>query len=171
MTGGNYERELKKIFEGDKEKINQLCKTLPEEVVPAYKQMIDCPFLVVRGAGSLGIDLIVMRNVHYFAFEVKSSKNKTIYLSGDNRLSEQADKMKELSEELNIRMYYPQRLKTKKHIEKWKMFRVKTKVSNIVGTNIPAVPCTVHGNRKLEFDEGLPLSDFLNAVVRKQRSF
>lgn len=169
MSGSDYERELKKILMGDEEEIDSVCRTLSDSVETSYKKMVGNPFLVVRGAGSLGIDLIVMGYGFYFALEVKSSGDEVIHFSDDERLGEQADELVELSREREVPVFYPQRLKTQKHRERWVIHRVDTDISDVEGVEIPVIGRTVHGNRKLEFEGGLPLSRFIDGIVQRLR--
>ena len=55
--GDTYERELKALLAGDKRAVERMVKTCNAMETAAYNTMLLEPFLVIRAAGSLGVDL------------------------------------------------------------------------------------------------------------------
>ena len=78
MPGNIYERELRRIFSGDMDFIIKFTKSFLERERMSYASIVENPFVVVRAAGSLGVDLIALRHDFSFPIEVKSSKFKTL---------------------------------------------------------------------------------------------
>lgn len=154
MNGSAYERELRDILEG---RIEQHSKSLPKDKLKIYSLLRQKPFLVVRGAGSLGIDLIAMRGSVYLPIEVKTSKSKTIYFSDDERLTEQLEEYKRISNKCDLPILYARRMNGVRG-EKWEFFRLDTDASRIRCWTIPDIPTTKQGSHKLTWGQGLPLS-------------
>ena len=157
MTGSNYERELRDILRGEHE---EHTKSLTVEKKRIYDILKDKPFLIVRGAGSLGYDLIAMRGNVYLPIEVKTSKAKTIYFSDDERLTEQIEEYIRLSELCDIPSVYARRMNGIRG-ERWELFRINSETANNLLWLIPPIPTTAKGSRKLPWGSGLPLSEFI----------
>lgn len=158
-----YERELRDIFEGNYE---EYTKSLSDAKLGFYRILKDKPFGVIRGAGSFGIDLVAMRGSLYLPIEVKSSKHETIHFSNDKRLSEQVDMLIDTSEQCDIPVIYAQRLKSIRG-ERWSIFRLDTPATEELFSELPVVPKTLKGNRKLVWDEGMSLTSFLCYLFTK----
>ncbi len=169
MAQGKYERELKGVLSGDEEVIKDLTKTCTETEQNAYEKAKDIPFLVVRGAGSLGVDLVAVRGDVSFLIEVKSSKEDVLYLSDQKRLTEQAQEMKQICLETKLLPMYAYRLKGCRG-DKWKLFTMDidglSKKYRILNRKLPNLKTTVHNNYKIPWEEGMPLSKFLNYLER-----
>lgn len=71
--GDVYERELKYLLSGDEKTINKMVKTCSDGERRAYMSVMEEPFVVVRAAGSLGMDLVALRWDFSFPIEVKST--------------------------------------------------------------------------------------------------
>lgn len=160
MSGSNYERELKDILSGDPE---DHIKSLSDEKKEIYREMKDDPFSVVRGAGSLGIDLIAMRDIFYLPIEVKSSKDKTLYFSDDQRLREQVESFIEESKRTKIPVAFARRMNGIRG-ERWELYRIRSPSSELKLWFLPTIPKTKKGSRKLPFGNGVPLSSFINLI-------
>ena len=91
--GDTYERELKALLAGDKRAVERMVKTCNAMETAAYNTMLLEPFLVIRAAGSLGVDLVALRWDFSFPIEVKSSSDPVMHFSKSQRLVEQADTM------------------------------------------------------------------------------
>lgn len=169
MAQGKYERELKSILSGDEETIEDSTKTCTEEEREKYLTVKDIPFLVVRGAGSLGVDLVAVRGDVSFLIEVKSSKDDVLYLSDQKRLSEQAERIIEICTDTKLLPIYAYRLKGCRG-DKWRLFTLEieglSKKYRIVNRKLPNVKKTTHGNIKIPWEEGLPLNEFLSYLSR-----
>lgn len=147
--GAKYERRLAGILSGNKEKIHKETKTVTDNVKGRYLKTIDKPFAVMRGAGSLGIDLNATRNGHTFHIEEKSKKGDgEFYFSG--REKEQFKEIRDTVEECGLDLYYARRLK---HVrgEKWRMYDIPKHLSK-----------TNRGSWKLSIDGGIWLSEWLD---------
>lgn len=110
-----------------------------------------------RSAGSLDIDLSVLYNEFGCIIEVKSSKKKTVYLSG-KRLRKQFNGYGDLKNKYNIPIYYAFRWKTRKHmdkIDKWKIYEYDS------------IEKTKDGNPILRWDNGSPLKDWIKCIKEK----
>ena len=78
MSASVFERELKGILNGDEKMVNKVSKTSPPEVHSSYLKILEKPFIVIRAAGSFGVDLVAIRGDFSFPIEVKASSYKTI---------------------------------------------------------------------------------------------
>ncbi len=169
MAQGKYERELKSVLSGDEEVIESLTKTCTEDQKKDYHKVQNIPFLVVRGAGSLGVDLVAVRGDVSFLIEVKSSKDETLYLSDQKRLKEQAEKIEDICTDTKLLPIYAYRLKRHRG-DKWRLFTMDidglSKKYRVLNKKLPSVKTTVHDNYKLPWVDGMPLSDFLAYLAR-----
>ncbi len=169
MAQGKYERELKDIFSGDEEMIEDLTKTCTEEEKEGYDSVKNIPFLVVRGAGSLGVDLVAVRGDVSFLIEVKSSKKDVLYLSDQKRLTEQAERIKEICHEAKLLPIYAYRLKGQRG-DKWRLFTLQieglSKKYKLLNKKLPNVQTTVHDNYKIPWEDGMELNEFLSYLDR-----
>ena len=109
--GDTYERELKGLLSGDKKVIEKMIRTCDEKETAWYRSLIDNPFLVIRAAGSLGVDLVALRWDYSFPIEVKSSSEDTLHFSKSPRLMEQANRMKDDCDSAHLLPIYAFRLK------------------------------------------------------------
>jgi Holliday junction resolvase len=165
-TGDVYERELKYLLSGDKKAITQMIKTCSEDESRSYSLMLEDPFLVVRAAGSLGVDLVAMRWDFSFPVEVKSSAEETMHFSRNPRLAEQAARMKEVCCKSNLLPIYAFRLKSVRG-DPWRIFTMPTD-SELKGRNellrkiIPKMEVTSNGNYIMRWEEGMKLCDFIS---------
>ncbi|MFP4000311.1 MAG: Holliday junction resolvase [Thermoplasmata archaeon] len=169
MAQGKYERELKNILSGDEEVIEDQTKTCSEEQTEDYHKVKDIPFLVVRGAGSLGVDLVAVRGDVSFLIEVKSSKKDVLYLSDQKRLTDQAERIKEICTETKLLPMYAFRLKGWRG-DKWRLFTMDidglSKKYRVLNKKLPNVQTTSHDNYKIPWHDGMPLSEFLSYLDR-----
>ncbi len=160
MPHGKYERELKKILMGDEEQIEDSTKSCSDEVKEKYLLFKDTPLLVNRGAGSFGVDLMAVRNDMNFIIEVKSCKNDVIYLSDSGRLKEQRSTIQEYSKNYGITPLYAYRIKTKRG-ERWEFFTA------LDSFDYPSFSRTTQGGFKLDWGEGMKLSEFAEKINDK----
>ena len=79
-----YERELKGILSAEEGVLDKMTRACPPEQAAAFRKAKAKPFLVVRGAGSLGVDLVALRGDVSFPIEVKSAASDTIRFSDDS---------------------------------------------------------------------------------------
>ena len=85
--GDVYERELKALLAGDSKAIAKMVKTCNALEKANYGTMLQDPFLVIRAAGSLGVDLVALRWDFSFPIEVKSSCDDVLHFSKNQRLT------------------------------------------------------------------------------------
>ncbi|MCL2295803.1 MAG: Holliday junction resolvase [Methanomassiliicoccaceae archaeon] len=165
-TGDIYERELKYLLSGDKKVITQMIKTCNEDESRSYSLMLEDPFLVVRAAGSLGVDLVAMRWDFSFPVEVKSSAEETMHFSRNPRLTEQAARMKKVCCKSNLLPVYAFRLKSVRG-DPWRVFTIPTD-NELKGRNellrkiIPKMEVTSNGNYIMRWGDGMKLCDFIS---------
>lgn len=164
--GSTYERELKGILGGEERLIEKFSKSLSREEYEWYRSTIKRPFMVVRAAGSFGIDLLAIRDDFSFPIEVKSSTSRTIrFTQSSSRAQDQAIAFLKECERARILGLYAFRLKGYRG-DPWRIFALPSE--NLRGRVkllyeiLPKLPLTKAGNFILKWDEGLPLSKFLS---------
>jgi len=134
-------------------------------------QVVERPFLVVRAAGS-GMegsgDLLALRGDICFPIEVKSSKKPKLYLSG--RTWDQYQSMIYEGKRCELMPLYAYRLKSVRG-DSWRIFRVEVgRLSGRLGMltrRIPELPLTRNGKPFLDWEQGMPLHQFISLVCRK----
>lgn len=170
MAASQYEREIKGILEGDNKIISKITKTCSIIEKNNYYKIYDKPFIVIRAAGSFGIDLVAVRGDISFLLEVKSSIQDTIHFSSINgKLQKQAKIMQKLCEKTRTLPIYAYRIKNNRG-ESWKLFTLEIK--NIEGrlkllqNIIPRLEDSKNGYYIMRWKEGLSLSDFILYLCR-----
>ncbi len=169
--GTAYERELKGILSGDIGIIEKFSRVLSAQEYGYYRSTISRPFMVIRAAGSFGVDLIAIRDDWSFPIEVKSSGSRRIgFTQNSARAQEQALSFIRECERAGVIGLYAFRLK-KYHGDPWRMFAVPLEnVDKLRGYPgylyqvLPKISRTAKGNFVLVWDEGMPLSKFLSYV-------
>lgn len=166
--GDTYERELKYLLSGETKAVTKMVKTCNEEETQAYCSMIDSPFLVIRAAGSLGVDLVALRWDFSFPVEVKSSDSDTLYMSKTARLIEQAQTMLESCDRSHVIPIYAYRLKGVKG-DPWRIFTIPSNNelkghAALLKRKIPALDISRNGNFIMRWNDGMKLSDFLRYI-------
>lgn len=157
---GKYERELRDILEGN---IAEYIKTIDETTVDIYNMLKSEPFRVMRGAGSFGVDLVAMRYRLYLPIEVKSSSDEVIYFSNSKRLQEQVEEYIRCSRTFGLPIVYARRMKDIRG-ERWAVYRLDTSNCGELLPDVPVIPTTSNGTRKLVWGEGMILSDFIRIL-------
>ncbi len=164
--GSIYERELKGILSGELKVIEKFRKSLSDEEYRWYRSTVEKPFMVIRAAGSFGVDLIAIRNDFSFPIEVKSSSSPTIrFTQSSSRAQEQATYFLEECRRAGILGLYAFRLKGYRG-DPWRIFALPS--DNLQGRIkllydvVPKIPITRGGNFILKWGEGISLSKFLS---------
>ena len=166
----SYERELRAVLAGSPDGVRAVTRSCTELERARAMQVVQRPFLVVRAAGS-GMDgsgdLLALRGDICFPIEVKTRADKKVYFSGQTET--QLEAMKEIGEKCGLMPLYAHRLKGVRG-DSWRIFRVET--STLSGSlaslskRIPTLPLTRTGKPHLDWDQGLPLHQFLGVVCR-----
>jgi len=116
--------------------------------------------------------LLAVRGDISFPIEVKTTKEKKVYLSG--RTMEQYLDLQKEGERCGLMPLYAMRLKGVRG-DSWRIFKVET--TNLTGSvsilarRLPALPLTRNGTPHLNWDEGLPLHKFLSLLCRDSESY
>ena len=171
VQGAQYERELRHVLAGIPEGVRAVTRSCTESERAQARLVIERPFLVVRAAGS-GIegsgDLLALRGDICFPIEVKSSKEKKLYLNG--RLADQYSALEDVGKRCGLMPLYAYRLKGVRG-DSWRIFRIdcgelEGRLS-ILARRIPSCPLTSNGNPHLIWDQGMPLHRFLALVCKE----
>lgn len=160
-----YERELKGILEGDEKILTRTTKTCSALEKANYFLTRTKPFIVVRAAGSFGVDLVALRGDISFLLEIKSSNSNILHFSSvEGKLQRQAEKMQRECEKTKTLPVYGFRLKGKGG-DSWRLFTMEIDQlqgrAKIVHNRLPKLSLSKSGNFIMRWDEGLPLSDFI----------
>ena len=174
LMASSYERELRAVLAGSPDGVRAVTRSCTELERARAMQVVQRPFLVVRAAGS-GMDgsgdLLALRGDLCFPIEVKTRADKKVYFSGQKE--EQLQAMKEIGEKCGLMPLYAHRIKGVRG-DSWRIFRVET--STLTGRlatlakRIPKLPLTRTGKPHLDWDQGLPLHQFLGVVCRNSDS-
>jgi Holliday junction resolvase len=160
-----YERELKGILEGDEKILSKVTKTCSALEKQNYYLTQGKPFIVVRAAGSFGVDLVALRGDISFLIEIKSSMTETLHFSSvDGKLQRQAEKMQRECEKTRTLPVYGFRLKGHGG-DSWRLFTMEIQQlegrARILHNRLPKLNISKGGNFIMRWEDGLPLSDFL----------
>ena len=172
--GSQYERELRAVLAGIPKGVEAVTRSCDPVAKAKAMQVVERPFLVVRAAGS-GMegsgDLLALRGDMCFPIEVKTSKKSKLYLSG--RTWDQYQSMVYEGKRCDLMPLYAYRLKGVRG-DSWRIFRVEVgKLSGRLGIltrRIPPLPLTRNGKEFLDWEQGMPLHQFLSLVCRRAAS-
>jgi hypothetical protein len=164
-----YERELKEILSGQSDALHKLARVCPPEQASAFLKAEKKPFLVVRGAGSLGVDLVALRGDISFPIEVKSASSDVIHFSAaSKRNQEQAEAMALECSRAAVIPLYAFRRKGVRGSDPWRILTLPTEGLpprlQILYDRIPKVSKTAAGTFVLRWEEGLPLWKMLDLL-------
>lgn len=168
MAAGIFERELKGILSGDMEVLKKVTRTCDDDEKKKYSKIIKKPFIVLRAAGSFGVDLVAIRNDFSFPIEVKTSSNKKIHFSvGSGRASKQAEMLINECSKAGLIPIYAFRLKSIRG-DAWRIFTVDMgNVKGILGIvykHLPKLESSKKGHFILKWEEGIPLHKFIDYI-------
>lgn len=171
-TGDVYERELKNILSGDEKVISKIMKTSLDDEAASYSTLTEKPFMVVRAAGSHGVDLIAMRWDYSFPIEVKSSVDDVLHFSRSPRLGEQAEWMRGECARSQLLAVYAMRYKKPScnvRGDPWRLFCVPMGVrlrgsAGLLQRLLPELETGPSGNYIMTWEKGMKLSDFVRYV-------
>jgi len=164
-----YERELKDLLQGDRSAVLRYSKTIEPTERPDLERIIAEPFLVIRGAGSLGFDLVALRGVFALPLEVKASSEPTIHFSAaSGRASEQLEAHVSAVEKVGLVAVYAYRRIGHRGGDAWRLFSAARQPQRgslgLLARRLPAVERTREGHAVLRWDHGMPLVRFFATV-------
>jgi Holliday junction resolvase len=167
--GDIYERELKYLLSGDAKIIDKMVKTCDDHEKNAYRSMIGDPFVVIRAAGSLGVDLVALRWDFSFPIEVKSSAEEIMHFSRNPRLTDQAERMKNECARSHLLPVYAFRLKSV-HGDPWRIFALPVEETlkgnmGFLQRKVPQIRVNDNGNYIMKWSDGMKLSDFIAYIA------
>jgi hypothetical protein len=161
-----YERELRSLLSGEPESVRSYSRALPPTERGEFERLIDEPFLVVRGAGSLGLDLVALRREFALPIEVKASSAPVIrFTAAGGRANAQLESHRAVAARAGLMVLYAYRRLGLRGQETWRVFSAGNPPSRgLLGAAcraLPPVEATREGNGILRWDGGMPLSRFL----------
>jgi Holliday junction resolvase len=165
----SYERELRDLLQGDRGAILRYAKALGPTDRPDVERMLASPFLVVRGAGSLGFDLVALRRELALPVEVKASSEGTIHFSAaSGRAAEQLEAHRTAVERVGLVAVYAYRRIGHRAGDPWRVFSAARQpqrgMLGLLARRLPPVDRTREGNAVLRWENGMPLARFLSTV-------
>jgi len=164
-----YERELRSLLSGEPGSVRSYARALPPTERGDFERLIDEPFLVVRGAGSLGLDLVALRREFALPIEVKASSAPVIrFTAAGGRANVQLASHRAVAARAGLTVLYAYRRLGLRGAEPWRVFSAGSGPSRgLLGAacrHLPQVEATREGNGILRWDGGLPLSRFLGRL-------
>ncbi|MEM4729902.1 MAG: Holliday junction resolvase [Thermoplasmata archaeon] len=169
-----YERELKGILMADPEVLKRVVAHLPPEEQLAYMRIIERPFVVVRAAGSFGVDMAVV-GIIPFLVEEKTSVDD-VYHFNKPRIIEQAEHLKRLCMEAGVTPVYAYRLKRLRGGDPWRLFTIELDEKKLYGlqrlfySRLPKLEYTRSNNYVMRWGSGWPLHSFIDWAASLPRS-
>ncbi len=166
--GRIFERELKGILSGNEEILERVTKTCDDDERSAYYRIQEKPFMVIRGAGSLGVDLVAIRSDLSLPIEVKSSVSDVLRFSRSEKLAIQAHEMMQDCRRVGLMPIYAFRYKRQRG-DAWRVFTLNVGPVDgrlrVVYSRLPKIAPSKEGNLIMRWRDGMPLSKFIDYVV------
>jgi len=166
--GRIFERELKGILRADEDMLSRVTKTCNPGEKTGYLRIKERPFMVIRGAGSLGVDLVAVRAGISFPIEVKSSINDVLRFSRSEKLAVQAQEMMDDCRRVGLMPIYAFRYKRQRG-DAWRIFTLDVGPINgrlkVIYERLPKIRPSKDGNLIMRWSDGMPLSKFIDYVV------
>jgi Archaeal holliday junction resolvase (hjc) len=164
-----YERELRTLLQGDQSAVRAYLRILPPEDRAAFERIVHEPFLVIRGAGSLGFDLVALRREIAFPLEVKAASSDVIrFTDASGRADVQLASHRRAVGRVGLTVLYAYRRLGRRSEEPWRIFLASDVPSSgtlrYICRRLPPVSTTRGGHGILRWEEGMPLSRFLSTV-------
>ncbi|MEW5936678.1 MAG: Holliday junction resolvase [Candidatus Thermoplasmatota archaeon] len=168
-----FERELKGILSGDEKWFEKALHSCPVDALRAYRSIRGKPFLVIRAAGSLGVDLVAIRGDVAFPIEVKSSHSRIIRFSASSgQGSKQAAELIGHCHRAGLVPLYAYKLKHVRGEDPWRVFTVD--IEGVEGTLryvhslLPKMSESRVGHFIMRWDDGLPLHKFIAYLMHER---
>ena len=170
MGSSQYEREFKSILEGEDKILSKITKTCTVLEKDSHLKIRDKPFIVIRAAGSFGVDLVAVRGDISFLVEVKTSIENTLHFSSvGGKLQKQAENMQYLCEKTKNLPIYAFRLKGHRG-DSWRIFSLDVKGlegrASVLHKRLPKLTPSKSGNYIMKSNNGMPLSDFISYLCQ-----
>lgn len=166
--GRIFERELKGILRADDDMLARVTKTCDDDERQSYYRIRERPFMVIRGAGSLGVDLVAIRSDISLPIEVKSSVNDVLRFSRSEKLAVQAQEMMDDCSRVGLMPIYAFRYKRHRG-DAWRVFTLDVGPINgrlkVIYQKLPKINPSKDGNLIMRWNEGMPLSKFIDYLV------
>jgi hypothetical protein len=167
-----YERELKGILMDESEVLKRVTKNLPGDEQLAYLRIKERPFVVVRAAGSFGVDMAVVGAISFLVEEKSSSSD--VYHFNSARTREQALLMKQLCTLPGIIPVFAFRLKNLRGKDPWRLFSMELDTGKFVGLQGGLysrflkykLELTIDNNYVMRWENGWPLHQFIEYYVQ-----
>ncbi len=167
MAYSNYEREFKMLLQGNEDSVRRIIKSCDSDVHFNYLKILKKPFIVIRAAGSFGVDLVAVRGDVSFPIEIKASATKLVHFSDSSgRALQQAAELKAECLRANVFPLYAHRLKGVRGDDPWRVSTIE--IDGLEGRNrtlhraIPRVHITKAGNIALNWETAMPLHRFID---------
>jgi Holliday junction resolvase len=170
VGASQYERELRSLLEGERAALRHYARYLAPEQRRTLDRLERGPFLVVRAAGSHGFDLVAMRGGFAFPIEAKASSDDVIRFSAaSGRMTDQLQEHLEAAKRGGLVVLYAYRRLGSRGGEPWRLFTPQTEIEHhgrvrVLRNHIPPIERTKDGNGVLRWENGLPLSGFLDRL-------
>jgi len=166
--GRIFERELKGILSANEDILARVTKTCDDEERTAYLRIRERPFMVIRGAGSLGVDLVAIRSDLSLPIEVKSSVNDVLRFSRSEKLAIQAQEMMDDCRRVGLMPIYAFRYKRQRG-DAWRVFTLDVGPVNgrlrLVYNKLPKITPSKDGNLIMRWNDGMRLSKFIDYMA------
>jgi Holliday junction resolvase len=166
--GRIFERELKGILRADEDMLARVTKTCDDGEKEGYYRIRERPFMVIRGAGSMGVDLVAIRSDLSLPIEVKSSVNDVLRFSRSEKLAVQAKVMMDDCSRVGLMPVYAFRYKRQRG-DAWRVFTLDVGQINgrlkVVYQRLPKITPSKDGNLIMRWHDGMPLSKFIDYLV------
>jgi hypothetical protein len=164
-----YERELRTLLQGDESAVRAYARIVRPEDRDAFERIVAEPYLVIRGAGSLGFDLVALRREIAFPLEVKAASADVIrFTDASGRADQQLAAHRRAVGRSGLTVLYAYRRLGRHGEEPWRIFLASDVPASgslrFICRRLPTVSTTRGGHGILRWDEGMPLSRFLSTV-------
>ena len=153
----------------DRDVLVRVTKNLPAEEQIPYMKIMEKPFVVVRAAGSFGIDMAVVGSISFLVEEKSSSED--IYHFNAPRIVEQAELLLALCSSAGIIPVYAYRLKNMRGHDPWRLFTMELKEGTLEGNDklvhgrLPKLERTKLNNYVMRWENGMPLHKFIDYII------
>ena len=164
--GQASERELKGILMADSEVLSRVTKNLPQEESIPYMRIIQRPFVVVRAAGSFGVDMAVVGALSFLVEEKTSVED--VYRFNQSRTKDQAILLKQLCSSSGITPVLAYRLKNLRGKDPWRLFTIDMDLNLLYGyqkelhRHLSKLELSKDNNYIMRWEKGWPLHEFID---------